>query len=105
MDEDVHVREPCHLCDQTSLSWIVTGIVEQIHREYDYFIFVIFIFLPNRTCCVLTFETLNNGCRPLVFSVSPNTHSIFQSTVYFLAHLQVSVPVLNVASLLCKTQT
>ena len=49
--EEVHVRESCHLCDQTSLSWTVTALVAQIHIEYDYFIVVIFFSLPSRRSC------------------------------------------------------
>jgi hypothetical protein len=51
MEEEVHVREPCHLCDQTALSCTVTGFPAQIHTEHNYFIVVIFFFLPNKTCC------------------------------------------------------
>jgi hypothetical protein len=51
MEEEVHIREPCHLCDQTSLNWNMTGVDAPIHIEYDYFIVVVFFFLPNKTCC------------------------------------------------------
>jgi hypothetical protein len=52
MEEEVHVREPCHLCDEMSIIWTVTVVVvAQIHAEHDYFIVGILFFLPNRTCC------------------------------------------------------